>query len=96
MVFPWATFAINIFGSLAIGIFYAWEAKYTPHFEARLFFAVGICGGFTTFSTFSWESLRLMEKGEWLSFSAYAIGSVVFTVAACALGYFAMRAALQG
>jgi CrcB protein len=96
MVFPWATFAINVLGSLAIGIFYAWEMKYTPHFQARLFIAVGICGGFTTFSTFSWESLRLMEKGEWFAFGVYAVGSVVLTIAACALGYFVTRGALQG
>ena len=94
--FPWATFGINILGSLAIGVFFAWETNHAPNFGARLFFAVGICGGFTTFSSFSLESLRLMEQGEWFAFVCYVVGSVVLTIGACALGYFAMRGALQG
>ncbi len=96
MVFPVATFAINLLGSLAIGIFFAWELKHLPNFAYRLFFAVGICGGFTTFSTFSWETLRLIEHGEWLYCGLYVAGSVILTVVACASGFFLTRSILGG
>lgn len=88
MAFPMATFLINVFGALLIGAFFAWELKYTPNFAYRLFFAVGLCGGFTTFSTFSWEALRLMERGHWMTFAIYVIGSVTLTIAASAAGFF--------
>lgn len=94
--FPWATFAINVSGSLAIGIYYAWELRHNPHSAHRLFWAVGLCGGFTTFSAFSWETLRMMEKGEWLACGGYVIGSVVLTIAACASGFFLTRSMLAG
>jgi CrcB protein len=96
MVFPWATFLINVGGSVLIGIFYAFELRYTPNFAYRLFFAVGICGGFTTFSTFSWETLRLMERGHWPAAIAYVAGSVALTVAGCYMGFFLTRAAIGG
>lgn len=96
MVFPWATFLINVAGSVLIGIFYAFELRYTPNFAYRLFFAVGICGGFTTFSTFSWETLRLMERGHLLAAGGYVLGSLVLTVTGCFLGFFLTRAAIGG
>ncbi|MBC8064973.1 MAG: fluoride efflux transporter CrcB [Chlorobia bacterium] len=96
MVFPWATFAINVIGSLLIGIFFAWELKQNPNFAYRLFIAVGLCGGFTTFSAFSWESLRLIDRGEWGSLVLYVSGSVILTIAACAVGFGATRSLLGG
>ncbi len=96
MVFPWGTFAINILGSLIIGGFFAWELAYQPHFAYRLFFAVGICGGFTTFSSFSWESFRLMEKGNWLACGGYIAGSVILCIAACTIGFFLARLVIGG
>lgn len=94
--YPWATFAINVSGSLAIGIFYAWEMQRNPHSVHRLFWAVGLCGGFTTFSAFSWEALRMIEKGSWLALGTYVFGSVVTTIAACALGFVVSRSILAG
>lgn len=94
--FPWATFGINVVGSLLIGSFYAWELKSNPAAAYRLFFAVGVCGGFTTFSTFSWETLCLMEKGQWVQAVSYAVASVLLTVAACAGGFYLTRMAISG
>jgi CrcB protein len=94
MVFPWGTFLINVAGSLAIGSFYAIELRYTPNFAYRLFFAVGICGGFTTFSTFSWEALRLMERGHFAGTLSYVLGSAVLSILACFLGFVLTRAML--
>lgn len=94
--FPWSTFGINVVGSLLIGSFYAWELKGNPATAYRLFFAVGICGGFTTFSTFSWETLRLMEKGQWIQAVTYAVASVLLTVATCAGGFYLTRMAISG
>lgn len=71
-VFPWSTFTINIIGSLLIGIFYGISEKgdfLSPDF--RLFLTVGICGGFTTFSTFSNDAFILLRQDEWLRFTFY-------------------------
>ncbi len=58
----------------------------------RLFFAVGILGGFTTFSSFSLETMLMIERGEWLSAGGYALVSVVASVGALALGLGLARA----
>ena len=85
--FPWATLAVNICGSLAIGLFGGWSERFAWTEAVRLALTVGLCGGFTTFSTFSKESLALAQSGRWLAFSAYALGSFAFGLAAVALGY---------
>ena len=90
-VFPWATFAVNAVGSLAIGLFGGWAARFGWSDEMRLLLTTGLCGGFTTFSTFSKESLALAEAGRWCAFAAYAIGSVAIGIAAVALGYWITR-----
>jgi fluoride exporter len=72
-VFPWSTLTVNILGSLLIGIIFGLSEKgdfLSP--EIRLFLAVGICGGFTTFSTFSNDAFILMRNQEWLRFVLYA------------------------
>jgi fluoride exporter len=71
-IFPWSTFLINIAGSLLIGIIYGISEKndlISP--DMRLFLAVGICGGFTTFSTFSNDAFLLMRSQEWMRFALY-------------------------
>lgn len=71
-VFPWSTFLINIIGSLLIGIFFGISEKgdfMSP--DVRLFLTVGICGGFTTFSTFSNDAFLLIRQDEWLRFAFY-------------------------
>ncbi len=86
--FPWATFAVNVVGSFAIGLFGGWSARFGWSDGVRLALTVGLCGGFTTFSTFSKEALALAESGRWGVFGAYVIGSVLLGLAAVALGYF--------
>ena len=90
-VFPWATFAVNAVGSLVIGLLGGWASRFGWCESVRLTLTVGLCGGFTTFSTFSKESLALAEAGRWFAFAAYAIGSVAFGIAAAALGCWIAR-----
>lgn len=85
--FPWHTFAINVLGSFALGLV-AVLLKDRPAWA--LFLGVGVCGGFTTFSTFSLEALTLLEKGRTLAAAGYAVGSVLAGVLGAAL---AMRLA---
>lgn len=72
-VFPWGTLVVNILGCLLIGIIYGVSEKgdfLSP--EVRLFLTVGICGGFTTFSTFSNDAFLLLRQEEWIRFAFYA------------------------
>lgn len=85
--FPYATFAVNAIGSLAIGLFGGWASRFGWGETLRLSLTVGLCGGFTTFSTFSKESLALMEGGSYGLFALYAAGSVALGIAAVALGF---------
>jgi fluoride exporter len=76
--FPYGTFVINVTGSFIIGLFLAFAQErisLSPYW--RLFFAVGFLGGYTTFSSFEYESVRLLQDGEMLLGSVYLIGSVV-------------------
>ena len=85
--FPWATLAVNVGGSFAIGLFGGWSERFGWSEAVRLALTVGLCGGLTTFSTFSKESLALAHSGRWCAFSAYVFGSVAIGIAAVALGY---------
>ena len=84
--FPWATFTINVSGSFAIGLLSVLLARWLPHPHARLLVVVGFLGGYTTFSSFSFESLALWERGELGLCIAYMGGSVAAGFAAVVLG----------
>jgi fluoride exporter len=84
--FPWATFAINVSGSFAIGLLSVLLARWLPHPHARLLVVVGFLGGYTTFSSYSFESLALWERGELGLCVAYMGGSVAAGFAAVVLG----------
>lgn len=84
--FPWATFAVNIAGSFLIGLLYSLSAKLGLPTEIRLFLTAGLCGGFTTFSTFSNDNIELLRQGEWLTCLAYILMSVFSGICACFLG----------
>lgn len=85
---PIGTLSANILGSLLIGILIGIFSKETlPHPNIKLFLVTGFCGGFTTFSTFSHESLVLFQNGQHLNAFIYVIGSVVSALSAVWLGY---------
>ncbi len=90
--FPWGTLVINVLGSLLIGWFLRWSsvAETTPQFRA--FVAMGICGGFTTFSTFAVENLALLQGGQVGRAALHAALSLSLTVGAAFLGYTLARA----
>ena len=86
--FPWGTFVVNIAGSFVIGILSALIIQRVIISEHwRLFWVMGICGGFTTFSAFSSESLQLLQQQRLLVFSLYISGTMLFGVVATFLGY---------
>lgn len=84
---PWATFTINVTGSLLIGALAGWLATRGDAGEPwRLFLGVGVLGGFTTFSAYSLETMRMVERNDWLGASTYSLGSVIAGLAAVGLG----------
>ncbi|HEY0832970.1 MAG TPA: fluoride efflux transporter CrcB [Azospirillum sp.] len=90
--FPWGTLFVNVLGSLIIGATAALtgpEGRLAVPGDARVFVMVGLCGGFTTFSSFSLQTLGLMQDGAWLR----AGGNVVLSVVACLIAVWAGHAA---
>jgi len=86
--FPWATFITNIAGCLLIGLLLAlFNRLPSASPQLNLMLTVGFCGGFTTFSTFSKESLALLQSGNYTTFALYTLGSMLLGIAAVALGY---------
>ena len=93
--FPWGTLLINILGSFIIGLVAALTlapARFPMPPDVRIFLMVGVCGGFTTFSAFSLQTLELLQYGEVLSAFGYIIGSVLLCLAAVWFGWFLGRA----
>jgi fluoride exporter len=93
--FPWGTLLINVLGSFIIGLvagLTAMPARVGMHPDVRVFLMVGICGGFTTFSAFSLQSLELLQGGEVVAAFGYMIGSVVFCLLAVWAGWLLGRA----
>ena len=89
--FPWATVAINVIGSFAIGLLGGLGSRMGWSDNLQLALTVGLCGGFTTFSTFSKEALSLATSGCWGVCSLYVIGSVVLGIVATAAGFVCSR-----
>ncbi len=83
--FPVGTFAVNVAGCFLIGIFYG-ISEHGLNASARLFLTVGLCGGFTTFSTFANESLQLLRSGNAFTTALYAALSVFFGILAVYAG----------
>jgi|SRR5690349_4977179 fluoride exporter len=96
--FPWGTLVVNVSGSFIIGLMAALSAVEGPFLirpELRIFVMVGICGGYTTFSSFSLQTLELMQEGEWLWAGANCVLSVVLCLIAVWLGYAAVAATVR-
>lgn len=89
--FPLHTFMVNILGSLAIGVVWALLSRLEANMTWSAFLMTGLLGGFTTFSSFSLETLQLAQQGQWLTAGAYVILSVLLCVAAAGLGVFLVR-----
>jgi CrcB protein len=80
--FPWGNLIINVTGSFLIGTFVGlFAAKWDLTQAMRIFLTVGICGGYTTFSTFSLDAYYLIEREQILALSAYMVASVALSVA---------------
>lgn len=91
--FPWGTLIINVTGSFLIGVFVAlFATKWDLPQVARIFLTVGICGGYTTFSTFSLDAWYLVERGQTFASGAYMIASVVLSVGALVAALHIVRA----
>lgn len=90
---PYHTFLINVTGGLAIGFILT---LLTDHFPAdpawRLFLVVGLLGGYTTFSSYTFEGLALLRSGDWLGATAYLLGSNILGLLATFLGLGLARA----
>jgi CrcB protein len=92
--FPTATLAVNVAGSLAMGLLIGWLAGRMPaHDGLRLLLGTGLLGGFTTFSAFSLEAVELWQRGAMLAAAAYVSASVMLSLGALALGLFLVRSA---
>jgi CrcB protein len=86
--FPAATFIINIIGCLLIGIVIGFTSKNANDQQQwRLLLATGFCGGFTTFSAFSYESLQLIQEQRWLACFLYISASVIIGITATFAGF---------
>jgi fluoride exporter len=90
---PWVTFAINVSGSFVIGAVVATLDAH-PHSTLRPAITIGLLGGFTTFSTFSLETYRLLDRGHLALASAYSLGSLAAGLAAVTVGVYAARVVL--
>jgi CrcB protein len=89
---PWVTLGINVAGSFLLGFLtrYFVAQGAAPMLVTAL--TVGVCGGFTTFSAFSGDALRLIQEGHWGKAAVYVLGSVTLSLAAVALGDWVGRA----
>jgi CrcB protein len=89
--FPWVTLVVNLLGSLLIGLLAGWLALRGGSEQVRLFFAVGLLGGFTTFSAFSLELGLMLQRGELATAMTYVFASVIGGVVLLFLGLWLMR-----
>ncbi len=90
--FPWGTLAVNLAGGLLIGLLVGWFARAGANETLRLFAAVGVLGGFTTFSAFSLETFLMIERGQLGMAMAYVAASVIGSILLLFAGLLALRA----
>jgi|SRR5579859_4570377 len=93
--FPLGTMLINITGSLILGFIFRYAAGGSMSPEVRALLTTGFCGGYTTFSTFSWETVRLIEDGDYYRAAWYIGLSVALSLAGAFVGIGLAREALE-
>lgn len=93
--FPLGTLIVNVLGSLGMGLLIGLLARFTPDWQAdaRLFAAIGLLGGFTTFSSFSLDVVALVERGQSVQALGYVLLSVVLSIVAVFVGLAVTRGA---
>ena len=94
-VFPWGTFLVNVAGSLVLGVTMGVVGSVEAPAWLVPLVGIGVCGAFTTFSTFGYETVRLLEEGSLLTAAVNSLGSLTAGLGAFAAGY-AATAALLG
>jgi CrcB protein len=90
--FPWGTLIVNVVGSFVIGLFFTLtgpDGRLLVSSTARQFVMVGLCGGYTTFSSFSLQTLTLLQDGEFFHAGANIVASVLLCMLAVWLGHIA-------
>ncbi len=94
--FPWGTLGVNVLGSLILGFSMAWLQGTMASTELRALLTIGFLGSFTTFSTFSYETVALLRDGEWVRATGYSLGSVALGLVAVAAGAVIASTILRG
>ena len=90
--FPWGTLVVNLLGCFVFGIIFALFSKHNSTYNTFcLLLTTGICGGFTTFSTFANESVQMIQNGNIGEFIGYMATSVIVGIALIALGYWIVK-----
>lgn len=90
--FPFATLGVNVIGSFIMGMLMAWVLREAADREAlRLLLAVGVLGGFTTFSAFSWDVLVMWQRADIIAALLYIAGSLLLSLIAVSIGFIAMH-----
>jgi CrcB protein len=84
--FPYGTLLVNILGCLLIGVLWGLFSRHVDE-QKRLLLVTGFCGGFTTFSSFTYEGVQMLTENRWLSFALYTGLSVVAGLTATYFGY---------